>query len=159
MEWGSIAVALAGLTVAGLSLLLTYRERIAALRSALYAKQIEVYGELLHALSDHHQVTLTFITEQGFTLDGPARNELRVQVQPQIAQVARVFVRNAVFLPQPVGDAVVEYRNTFNALSAPPEVEEQYPSELVHADDPQMELTNAFTRVWEGCDGSSAPDH
>jgi hypothetical protein len=149
MEWGSTAIALAGLAVAALSLFLTYRERVAALRSTLYSKQIEAYGELLHALSDLHQVTLTFTTAAGFTLDGQTRTALRAEVQPQVTQLARVFVRNAVFLPKAVGDAVVEYRSTFTAISAPPEAERQYPSELVHADDPQMVLTNAFTRVWD----------
>jgi hypothetical protein len=149
MDWGSAAIALTGLAVAALSLILTYRERVAALRSALYSKQIEAYGELLHALSDLHQATLTFTTAQGFTLNPQARTALRTEVQPQMTQLARVFVRNAVFLPKAVGDAVVEYRETLNAISAPSEVAMQYPPELVHADDPQMVLTKAFTRVWD----------
>jgi hypothetical protein len=149
MEWQSTVIALAGLAVAALSLFLTYRERVAALRSALYSKQIDAYGEILHALSDLHQVTLAFTTAAGFTLDGQTRAALREEVQPQMTQLARVFVRNAVFLPQAVGDALVEYRSTFNAISAPPEVESQYPSDLVDSDDPQLALSNAFTRVWD----------
>lgn len=149
MEWGSVAIALAGLAVAALSLWLASRERVAALRVALYAKQIEVYGLVLHSLSELHEVAIAFTTEKGFVLNGQARAELRAAVTPQYARHAQVFVRNAVFLPKSVGDAVVEYRDTFLAISAPPGVESQYPPELVHSDDPQMELGKAFTGVWE----------
>jgi hypothetical protein len=138
MGWGSTVIALGALAVAALSLWLTYRERVAGLRGALYAKQIEVYGLLLEALSEQHEVTLAFITEKGFRLDGQSRAELRLAARAQIAQISQVFVRNAVFLPKAVGDALLEYRKVFNAISAPPGAESQYPPELVHADDPQM---------------------
>jgi hypothetical protein len=79
MDWESAAIALTGLAVAALSLFLTYRERVAGLRGALYSKQIDVYGEVLDALSDLHEVTLAFTTAQGFTLNGQTRSALRAE--------------------------------------------------------------------------------
>jgi hypothetical protein len=85
---------------------------------------------------------------KSFRRDGVSRVELRQAAREPIARVAHVFTENLVFLPKGVADAVAEYRNTFNAISAPPEAESQYTRELVHAHDPQMELTTAFARVW-----------
>lgn len=158
MERGSTVVAVGALAVAALSLWLTYRERVAGLRGALYAKQIDVYGLVLDALREVHEVTLAFTTQKGFVLDGRSRTELREATQPQIAKLSQVFVRNAVFLPNAVGDALLDYRKTFAAISAPAEVESQYPKELVHSDD-QMELSKAFVRVWERWRSSLARSH
>ena len=50
MDWGSTLVGLGGLGVAGLSLVLTYRERTQHFREALYGKRLEAYPELLAAV-------------------------------------------------------------------------------------------------------------
>lgn len=153
MEWGSTVVAVGALAVAALSLWLTYRERVAGLRGALYAKQIDVYGLVLDALREVHEVTLAFTTQKGFVLDGRSRTELREATQPQIAKLSQVFVRNAVFLPNAVGDALLEYRKTFAAISAPAEVESQYPKELVHSD---VKWSSARHSCASGSDGAAA---
>jgi hypothetical protein len=63
---------------------------------------------------------------KSFRRDGVSRVELRQAAREPIARVAHVFTENLVFLPKGVADAVAEYRNTFNAISALPEAESQY---------------------------------
>jgi len=57
--------------------------------------------------------------------------------------------RTSVFLPESVANAVAEYRATFVAITAPAAEEKMHPPELYNADDPQLELTKAFERVWK----------
>jgi hypothetical protein len=149
VQWAAFGIGFAGLLVAALGLLFNYLERSAGLRGALYTKQVEVYGLLLRALAEQHGAVIAFTTEKGFRLGDQDRRELRRATSDQVARIAQTFTENVVFLPKAVADAVVEYRKTFNAISAPPEVESQYPHELVHADDPQVILTNAFAEVWD----------
>lgn len=52
---------------------------------------------------------------------------------------------------------MTDYRDTFLAITAPPEVEKQYRSEHVHADDPQLVLSDALRVSGLRCGASSAP--
>jgi hypothetical protein len=148
MGWESI-VSLGALGVAALSVWLGYRERAAGLRAALYGKQVDVYGLVLAALAELHAVAIEFTTAKSYPLDSKSREELRLTAKEQIAGVAHAFTENVVFLPASVAEAVFNYRTTFVAITAPAAAEKMYPPELYNAADPQIELTNAFERVWE----------
>lgn len=56
---GAVLVSLGGLTVAGLSLLLTYQERTRSYRERLYQKQLDVLLDLNRAASDYRYVLLS----------------------------------------------------------------------------------------------------
>ena len=118
MSW---LIALGGLAVAALALWLNYKERAAALRGSLYAKQFEVYGVVLCALGELHGIAMTVTTPPGFRLDGPGRLRLHQAARPQVAHLAQVFTETLVFLPQAVADAIVDYYQTLNGISAPPD--------------------------------------
>lgn len=153
MSW---LIALGGLAVAALALWLNYKERAAALRGSLYAKQFEVYGVVLCALGELHGIAMTVTTPPGFRLDGPGRLRLHQAARPQVAHLAQVFTETLVFLPQAVADAIVDYYQTLNGISAPPDEKPapegfQPPPELLEIEDPlraQQELVVSFARLW-----------
>jgi hypothetical protein len=147
MQWAAIAFGFGGLAVAALSLWVSYRERVAALRGALYAKQIEAYGDLLLALSELQEVAIAVLTGKTFALDDEARAELRDAAQPQFAKLAHTFVANVPFLPKAVADAVAEYREKFVVISAPPELPTLYAQGRL-VNQPPVALTNAFVSIW-----------
>jgi hypothetical protein len=137
-------VSLGALAVAALSLWLTYRERAAGLRGALYAKQVEAYGRVLEALAERHAVAIDFMRGKDFPLDRESRVELLDTAQLEIARFARVFTETVIFLPENVANAIGEYKKTFNAITIPPGRRSLFEDVA----DPQMELTTVFERVW-----------
>lgn len=148
-QWVAIAFGFGGLAVAALTLLLSYRERVAGLRVALYAKQLECYDRVLGALTELQEAVIAETAGKRLPLDDQARAELREKAQPQYAKFAQAFVATVPFLPDAVAAAAAEYRATFAAITAPPTAVHIYPRGLAQARDPQGEFARAFLRIWE----------
>jgi hypothetical protein len=119
---------------------LTYRERVGALRAALYAKQIECYDRILVALSELQEIAIAETTGKRLPLDDQARAKLRETAQPQFGRLAHAFVANVPFLPKAVAGRRRELRDTFAAISAPPAAVHIYKQGLAYARNPQAVL-------------------
>jgi hypothetical protein len=144
--WTAIAFGFGGLAVGALGLWLTYKERVAALRGALYARQVEAYSAVLEALSGVQEVALEVLTDKN-ELSDQERAALREKAQPQYRLLAHAFVANVPFLPHTVANAVADYREKFAVISAPPEQPSLY-AEGRKLKRPVVVLTTAFVHVW-----------
>jgi hypothetical protein len=148
-----LVVGLGGLAVAGIGLVLSYKDRAAGLRGALYTKQVESYGLVLEACAALNGVAIDLLSPraateivEGAPLDTATRAKLRTAAEEQVAAVSRAITENMAFLPESVVNAVGMYRRTFAALTAPKA--DVYPPGLDPAQ-PGMELSRAFVKVWQ----------
>lgn len=143
----SYVINIGALAIAALALAITYRERTAALRSSLYAKQIESYGSLIDALATLSAEADLFIIGEGFKLDADGRARMRVAVGPAHGALGNLMRRAAPFLPNGVADEIAAYSKTLLAISAMPGLEHMYDPALVSSSDPQAVLYDAYGRV------------
>lgn len=154
MDWGSLIIGFGGLVVAGLSVYLLYKARASPYREKLYSKQLERYAEVVDALSEFYETAQSFIikahiTAQGCRLDDNTRPALRLKTIDKHQAFARKYQKCAIFLPREMNDALSAFLKLFNGISAPPEVAQQYPKEIVNAYDPGGLLGDAYTKVIE----------
>jgi hypothetical protein len=149
VDVASALIGVGGLGVAALTVVLSYRERRAGFRQALYDRQVSAVAELLPVLSKWDTEAVGYIMRQRTfpILTDENRNGMRAAVQEYAADFYSVLGKHAVVLPQHLLDAISAYQQVFNALSAPPEVVSQYDEKLVRSDDPQMALSVAYQRV------------
>jgi hypothetical protein len=152
VEWIAALVSTGSLVVAGLSVWLAMKDRGAPHRQHLYEKQVEAFDEVHVALNTLVEACQSFIMDKGFRLDGPSRVQLRRELsQGSIADRYQAYLlsrrRWALFLPASVQEALAHFDHVLMGISAPDEWAHHYSHELVHANDPQMTLSDAQTRI------------
>jgi len=144
----SLVMGLGGLAVAGLTLVLTYKARVAPYSQALYNKQMEGYVEIVTSLSEWHKLAQSAIACNGCVLEGDeVRIKLREDAAPLIHKTSNTHDKWVLFMPQEMNEAVYAFFKVFNGITAMSFLKGGYPAELVHSDDPGMKLHLAYEWV------------
>jgi hypothetical protein len=117
MSW---IIGLGGLLIAGLVLVLTYRERVASLRTRFYDEQITAYRALILTSDALTSAAVRYATDQGEPANDAERaglwNQLSFSVWPNWATAVRVHVP---FLPSSVLDPANSFNKAVLALAKP----------------------------------------
>jgi|SRR5215213_1843837 len=152
MDLPSAIVGVGGLMVAALSVWLNYKSRSSVHREYLYQKQTDAYVALMNALNPLHNQCQHFIALNKFRLNSETRLQFRLAMsRGEISEFYKEFSlqhqRGALFLPSYVQEEISAFVRVLNAVSAPDDIANQYPHELVNSNDPGMELSKAYSRV------------
>lgn len=147
MEWMSGAIGIGGLLVAALSVYLTYRSRTSSYRERLYETQLEAVSSVHAAFVDYYSIAQDFITSQGLRLNEDGRVLFREFIFENAEPFYKARQKWSLFLPTNVNDSLSADASILNAISAPPSVANQYPSNLVNSHDPGGELSKAYVVV------------
>ena len=152
MEWPSTIAALGGLIIAAFSLWLNYKSRVSSHRELFYEKQIEAFVAVMNALNPLYNACQDFIVLNGFRLNSHTRLEFRLAMgNGDISGIRREFYQQhqkwGLFLPAYMEDQISHFIKVLNAISAPDDIANQYPPELVNSRDPGLELSKAYSDV------------
>jgi hypothetical protein len=144
--------ALGGILIAALSLWLNYKGRGAPQRQIFYQKQVDAYVAVMNALNTLHNACQEFIAVNGFRLNRESRLKMRLAMSNgEISAAYRDFHLQhqtwALFLPSSMHERISSFTKVLAAISAPDEIANQYPTELVNSHDPGMELGKAYSNV------------
>lgn len=149
MDIKSFFIAIGSIILTGINIYITYRARNIFLRQMLYAKQLEGFSELIGALYSFYNATKSFIYKCGGKLNDETRPELRRVTKKEANNLSNKQGKWAVFLPGAMSERINNYIGLFNGISAHPTQVQQYPENIVYADDPGGllwdELNELFT--------------
>ncbi len=150
MDWGSAVIGIGGLLVAALSLWLSYKERRATHRQALYAQQVEAFGAVIGALFSIYRACFDFIERQpGHKLNRKTRPQMRKVVNVVYQEFEIEWAKRLLLLPSVVRSEIATFIKLVNAISATDKDAQEYPSELINSLDPQTDLSTAYKKVLE----------
>ncbi|HEV2862051.1 MAG TPA: hypothetical protein VGX48_13665 [Pyrinomonadaceae bacterium] len=152
MDLPSAIAAMGGLMVAALSLWLNYKSRSSVHREYFYQKQIDAFVAIMNALNPLHNACQDFIVLNGFRLNSETRLKFRLAIsRGELSAFYREFSLQhqtwALFLPSYMQEQISGFIKTLSAISAPDDVANQYPPNLVNSKDPGLELSKAYSGV------------
>ncbi|MBB3210698.1 hypothetical protein FHS27_006546 [Rhodopirellula rubra] len=132
--------------------MLSYRDRRVSHRNHFYERQIDAYTEVINSLDGLYDQVQNYIHAHNFVLDSSSRTQLRAEMaqgtfQEQYRNYFATRRKWSLYLPQDFLDSLNDFMNVLNGISAPDEVADQYPDELVYHRDPAMPLSEAYRDV------------
>jgi hypothetical protein len=147
MDWGSFTLGAGGLLIGALSLFLNYKSRSSAHREFLYQKQVEAYNKIFNSIHPFYNSCLVFIFQCNFKLDNTTRPQLREETAREYEKFISDYRAFSLFLSKPVHAEINNFIKVFNAISSPNENSKLYPKELINSQDPQMDLSKAYSSI------------
>ena len=111
MELATIDVGFGGLAVAALALVLSYKERVADVRTAFYAKQVETFGLLLTDLILLHNKSWWFYLKYSQGRDPLDPKVFLTETGDGHQHFTEQLNFAVIYLPDSVADALAEYQS------------------------------------------------